>query len=326
MSLFDVAKATIQRANLFHSADKRATNITFKTCPLVWDTGASFGLTPFRGDFIDYTECSITINDIARTNQVVGVGTTLHKFQHEGRDIFIPCLSYHLPTANIRLFSPQTFHTIYGGHSTVNGDRVEQYIDHLRIRVDINNHGSNVPMVYGCHVSPQEMKEHGPHIRSALPSYQRKTDALGSFTEGLFQSWDLSTIPVDEEFDRLGSSFGYGLPGVGIPDNHNLSSAQKELLLWHWKLGVSMQRVQQLIELLSFVSPPVPSLQWIELSLPRSKRLPTVPSQCANLANSPVPAYANPKSQSPKLFPTMPASYPMTNTALATLSLWTSTS
>eukprot|EP00956_Cyclotella_meneghiniana_P015030 scaffold22790_cov42-Cyclotella_meneghiniana.AAC.2 len=105
MSLFDGAKSTVQRANLFHSADNnvtnRASNITFKTCPLVWDTGASFGLTPFRGDFIDYTECSITINDIARSNQVVGVGTTLHKFKHNGSYIFIPCLSYHLPTANI---------------------------------------------------------------------------------------------------------------------------------------------------------------------------------------------------------------------------------
>eukprot|EP00956_Cyclotella_meneghiniana_P015029 scaffold22790_cov42-Cyclotella_meneghiniana.AAC.1 len=102
-------------------------------------------------------------------------------------------------------------------------------------------------MLHGCHVSPQEMKEHGPHIRSALPSYKRKTDALGSFTEGLFQNWNLATIPVDEEFDAVASSFGYGLPGVGVPDNHNLSSAQKELLLWHWKLGVSMQRVQQLM-------------------------------------------------------------------------------
>ncbi|KAL7474042.1 hypothetical protein ACHAW6_000041, partial [Cyclotella cf. meneghiniana] len=52
-----------------------------KNCPLVWDTGASFGLTPFRSDFIDYTECSIKVNDVSKTNTVVGIGTTLHKFQ-----------------------------------------------------------------------------------------------------------------------------------------------------------------------------------------------------------------------------------------------------
>jgi len=187
----------------------------------------------------------MTINDIARSNVVVGVGTTLHKFKHYGGNIFIPCLSNHCPTANIRLFSPQSYHTFYGGHSTVNGDRVKQYIDHLRIR---DNLGSNLPMIYGCHVPPQKMKEHGPYIRSALSNYQRKTDAFGSFSGESFQNWNLSTVAIDEEFDKLASSFWYGLPGVGVPDNHNLSSAQKELLLWHWKLGISMQRVQQLMQ------------------------------------------------------------------------------
>ena len=53
----------------------------FLNCPLVWDTGASFGLTLFRADFMDYAECSIPVNNIARTNMVVGIGTTLHKFE-----------------------------------------------------------------------------------------------------------------------------------------------------------------------------------------------------------------------------------------------------
>jgi hypothetical protein len=74
---------------------------TFKDCPLVWDTGASFGLTPFRGDFLDYVECNITVKGIARTNTVIGIGTTLHKFKIDGNDIFLPCLSYHLPSAEI---------------------------------------------------------------------------------------------------------------------------------------------------------------------------------------------------------------------------------
>ncbi len=87
----------------------------FKSCPLVWDTGASFGLTPFHQDFIDYTECSIPVNDIARTNTVIGIGTTLHKFKVYGEDIFMACLSYHFPSADVRLFSPQTFHTCMAG-------------------------------------------------------------------------------------------------------------------------------------------------------------------------------------------------------------------
>lgn len=53
---------------------------TFTGCPLVWDTGASFGLTPFRADFINYIECHIPVKDISKTNYVVGIETTLHKF------------------------------------------------------------------------------------------------------------------------------------------------------------------------------------------------------------------------------------------------------
>ena len=123
MSLLDGAKQTAKGLSLFRSVSEAPRErATFTACPLVWDTGASFGLTPFRGDFIHYTECSIPVNDNARTNMVVGIGTTLHKFLVDGNELFLPCLSYHLPTADVRLFSPQTYHTIYCGHSVVTGD------------------------------------------------------------------------------------------------------------------------------------------------------------------------------------------------------------
>ena len=101
----------------------------FKDCPLVWDTGALFGLTPFCVDFMDYVECKITVRDIAPENTVVGIGTTLHRFKIDGEDIFLPCLSYHLPSAEVCLFSPQTYHTLYSGHSMVGGNQVDMFID-----------------------------------------------------------------------------------------------------------------------------------------------------------------------------------------------------
>ena len=51
-----------------------------KTMILIWDTGASFGLTPFRSDFIDYVKCDIPIRDVTKVNRVIGIGTTLNKF------------------------------------------------------------------------------------------------------------------------------------------------------------------------------------------------------------------------------------------------------
>ncbi len=42
-----------------------------KTLILIWDTGASAGLTPFRKDFIDYVKCEIDVRDITKVNKVV---------------------------------------------------------------------------------------------------------------------------------------------------------------------------------------------------------------------------------------------------------------
>jgi hypothetical protein len=37
-------------------------------------------------------------------------------------------------------------------------------------------------MIHECSVSPDEMKEHGPHVWSALPQYERKVDFLGGWS------------------------------------------------------------------------------------------------------------------------------------------------
>jgi hypothetical protein len=52
----------------------------FKHLPLVWDTGALQGLTPFLNDFIHYEECRIQVNDISKVNNVIGIGTVMYKF------------------------------------------------------------------------------------------------------------------------------------------------------------------------------------------------------------------------------------------------------
>jgi hypothetical protein len=51
-----------------------------KSLMLIWDTGASFGLTPFQSDFIDYMACTIPVWDVTKVNNVINIGTKLHKF------------------------------------------------------------------------------------------------------------------------------------------------------------------------------------------------------------------------------------------------------
>ncbi len=96
-----------------------------KTLILIWDTGASAGLMQFWSDFIDYVECETDVCDITKVNKVVGIGTTLHKFvDNNGNHVYLPCVSYHFPTTDVRLFSPQIYHEHHGGHSVVNGNKV----------------------------------------------------------------------------------------------------------------------------------------------------------------------------------------------------------
>ena len=45
------------------------------------------------------------------------------------------------------------------------------------------------------------------------------------------------------------------LPNVASEENQNLSGAQKELLLWHWKLGISMHHIQELMKVSEMKEP-----------------------------------------------------------------------
>jgi len=212
-----------------------------KLCPLVWDTGASFGLTPFREDFIDYVECNIKVNDIKEENTVIGIGTTLHKFTLTcGSPIWLPCLSYHLPTAKIRLFSPQTYHTLYHGHSQVTGNRVTMHVDNHVIDIPIERDGANVPIVENTYVSPEEKAEIGPKVKSALPQVDRKIDFFSGFGLSMFTDCNMAVEDLDEDLF-------YFVPNVVSSGNINLTKGQKHLLRWQHRLGISGRRVQELM-------------------------------------------------------------------------------
>ena len=36
--------------------------------PLIWDTGVSYGLTPFRNDFVDEVETDVPVKDVTGVN------------------------------------------------------------------------------------------------------------------------------------------------------------------------------------------------------------------------------------------------------------------
>ncbi len=107
-----------------------------KSLILIWVTGASYGLTPFRSDFIDYAKCEIPVRDVTKVNTVIGIGTTLHKFTDiNGNPVYLPCVSYHLPKTDVRLFSPQTYHQMHGGYSEVHSDCIHMLLKTSTIKI-----------------------------------------------------------------------------------------------------------------------------------------------------------------------------------------------
>ena len=223
-----------------------------KTLMLIWDTGASAGLTPFWSDFIDYVECEIDVCDISKVNKAIGIGTTLHKFvDNNGNNVYLPDVSYHPPSTDVRLFSPQIYHQLHGGHSVVCGDAVEMVFGKhggSTVTIPIDRNGTNLPVIRDSFVSQKIKQQHAFKFRSAL-------NATGLYA-ALDYFANMSTkvggqLSTSSRLQGLFSSY----PCVGGLANENLSQAQRELLLWHWRLGIGMQRIQAMMRNLTFEDP-----------------------------------------------------------------------
>ena len=107
------SQSVLNCVNFFHcslenNAEQCNYGSSFDSTPLVQDDGKLLGLTPYRADFFGYVEVNIPVNDVTKTNYVVEIGTVIYKFQNDiGKDVFLPCIAYHLLTADIQLFSLQ---------------------------------------------------------------------------------------------------------------------------------------------------------------------------------------------------------------------------
>jgi hypothetical protein len=231
------------RCSLENNAGQCNHGISFEDVPLVWDTGASLGLTPYRADFFDDAEVNIPVKDVTKTNYVVGIGTVIYRFQNDkGEDVFLPCVAYHLPTADIRLFSPQTYHQMHNFSSTITAKEVVMHLKDHNIVIPIDEGPSNLPMVWNPSVSAEEQREIGLNFVSKLDF----CDLPG--LSSMFQA-----PPPPSMVDTFHHSSWEGVwsdlicPCVGTNDNINLSGPQKELLTWHWKSGIGMQRIQEMM-------------------------------------------------------------------------------
>ena len=98
-------------------------------------------------------------------------------------------------------------------------------------------------------MNESEKKRVAPFMRSGMTF--TKLNRLDSFGDmhatDDYQNLALysggSSMP-EHEFEHYSK---FCCPCIGDISNDNLSNPQKEMLLWHWKLGIRMQHIQRLM-------------------------------------------------------------------------------
>ena len=179
-------------------------NPTADPSPIVIDTGASLSLTPHLNDFVGpLTAPKIrNLNGLSGQTSVKGVGTV----EWTVIDVFgvkntIRTVAYYVPDARIRLFSPQTYFQEQRGGRLVAAAR--------RITLELAD-GSSLEFPY----------QGGSNLPLMLPSEP--------LTAGLtYSDCDFMSKPTL-------------LPAFMTTVHHtnqNLSANERELLLWHQRLG-----------------------------------------------------------------------------------------
>jgi hypothetical protein len=209
-------------------------NLRMEHIPLIIDTGASCCITPCKSDFKpgSYRSSDIKVRDLSGENQVIGQGAVLWTVKDtRGRKQVIELPALHIPTAKVRLLSPQVLKKLHNVGGSIEEDGIALFgSDDVRIFAPYNDL-SNLP----------ELTLHDP------PS-------AGAFWESAFA--------MDDELRKAASdpharSFESAFLNTLDDGNGNLKSSQKELLLWHHKLShTNFAKVRLLTK----------NTQWIRVS------------------------------------------------------------
>lgn len=255
-------RAAVRRANLWmleaasrdiplRAAADNTYHEAYLYTPAVMDSGASHGLTPFIEDFIHYEEVDLKVRDVTSESRVKGMGIVLYRMKAtNGQICYLPCIAYHLPQTDVRLISPQSYHQKYFGRSELDGKLFTMHLakavnGHLRHSIEVPiDPVSNIPLAFEVACTPEEKEVAGSHFRLSL-KFQHH------FNGSLFGTWSMSLDDEDfgDEVDYHFSPYKHiCCPCVTTESNMNLSVAQKEVLLWHFKLGCSRTRVQWLMK------------------------------------------------------------------------------
>ena len=208
--------------------------------PIVVDTGASRSLSPHRSDFESLRPINLQIGTINAASKVEGVGMVRWEItDQDGAKSVIRTEAYYVPSASIRLYSPQFhFREHCEGRLIANAVGIQ-----LELPARKDNHRLSFPY-NGCNNLPLMLLSTHPHFKSALFSACKSGADIFAATHRLNPI--LRDIPVVEYFDfHLSSDDAKGF--FNGDHRSTLSSAQRELRLLHNKMGhIHMRRLQKL--------------------------------------------------------------------------------
>jgi hypothetical protein len=181
--------------------------------PIVIDSGASVSVAPricdFRGPL---QKCPTkSLDGLSSKTEVLGMGKVTWEVQDfYGVKRTITTMAYYVPAASIRLFSP-----------TVYFDEQKSGSYHMEKEMTTVTLGDGTPLTF-----PYQPGSKLPMMLTSSHFNNQNTKIGVTFEDTNM----LANLTVADEF------------------NQNLTTAEKELLLLHWKLGhADMQRVQMML-------------------------------------------------------------------------------
>ena len=211
--------------------------------PIVIDTGASRSISPHRSDFIEFRPHHMDIGTINASSKVEGAGIVRWKVTDQnGVTSVIETAAYYIPSASIRLYSPQYHFREHCGGSLK--------MDNVGLHLSLpTNQAKNPTLSFPFNAVnnlPMMLPSHHPHFTSAMFSSCLSGDEIHAAVSKL--SPILKDIPVVEHFDFLTTRDTMEQLFLNGDQRANLSSAQLELRLLHNKMGhVHMKRIQKLV-------------------------------------------------------------------------------
>jgi hypothetical protein len=220
--------------------------------PIVIDTGASCTITPSLSDFTSHPTAADTKSLGSLTTvetKVTGQGPIEWEIEDvNGITKKLATTSYYVPEATIRLFSPQAyFKSNPTAHLTLNVDGLAIHMPCGTILNFPVQPGSNLPIMLTRQSLQRGRNRSGsnrPHHKPSLNNMSNLLSFICSTTYDAFVHGSVFHLQHAGAMAAIVSD-----DAVLKNGNNNLSPEQKELLLWHYRLGhIGFGKVQSYLQ------------------------------------------------------------------------------